>query len=90
MFYLASAGYYSFRSSGGSWFIQALCDQLQKHLENDQLDHVDVVRILTRVNRQVAFDKQSVSVAKPEFHKKKQMPSFMSMLTCEVYLSKAE
>ena len=84
-----TAGHYSFRNTmHGSWFIQALCDLLQKHF--NQLDNVDIVRMLTRVNRQVAFNKRSENTEYPEFDKKKQMPSFMSMLTCEVYLSKAE
>ena len=44
---------------------------------------------MTRVSRQVAFDMCAENAQYPELDKKKQMPSFMSMLTCEVYLSKA-
>ena len=57
------AGHQSFRHSiHGSWFIQALCDQLLKHF--DQLDSVDIIRILTRVSRQVAFNMCSENTQK--------------------------
>jgi len=84
---MMSVGHFSFRNAHGSWFIQALCDQLQKHFQ--QLDRVDLVRILTAVNRQVAYNKRSAT-ARPETDKKKQVPSFMSMLTREVYLAMTE
>lgn len=52
--YSTAEGYYSFRNpADGSWFIQALCEELQEN------PHEDLLTILTGVNRRVAFAKQS-------------------------------
>lgn len=76
-------GYYSFRNpADGSWFIQAICDELR---ENPQ---EDLMTILTGVNRRVAFAKQSHVPDNAEWDAMKQMPNIMSMLTKTMYFTK--
>ncbi|CRL07742.1 CLUMA_CG020696, isoform A [Clunio marinus] len=82
--YSTSEGYYSFRNpSEGSWFIQALCQELSENLE------CDLMTILTGVNRSVAFAKQS-NVPNSSYHEMKQMPCILSMLTKTMYLKISE
>jgi caspase 7 len=71
------AGYYSWRNTTrGSWFIQALCDQL-KHRGFE----MDLVTLLTFVSQRVAFDFESNCPDSPTMHQQKQIPCIMSMLT---------
>ena len=75
-------GYFSWRNSTkGSWFIQALCRMLQKY----GTEH-DIMWILTRVNREVAYEFQS-NANKDFMNKKKQIPSIVSMLTRDLIFS---
>ncbi|KOC64156.1 Caspase-1, partial [Habropoda laboriosa] len=79
-------GFYSMRNSDtGSWFIQALCRELNKNGKTH-----DLLRIMTSVIRHVAIDYQSYAPHAPNIHKKKQVPSIVSMLTRLVYFSKDE
>ncbi|XP_030418998.1 caspase-3 [Gopherus evgoodei] len=77
--YSTVPGYYSWRnSSEGSWFIQSLCLMLKQHAKK-----LELMQILTRVNRKVAqFSSYS---NQPGFHGKKQIPCIVSMLTKELY-----
>ncbi|XP_066211338.1 caspase-7 isoform X2 [Saccopteryx leptura] len=78
-------GYYAWRcSEKGSWFIQALCSNLNKHGKR-----LEILQILTRVNYTVARDFQSQS-KDPHFNEKKQIPCMVSMLTKELYFSSAQ
>jgi hypothetical protein len=84
--YSTPPGHFAWRStrttqghSAGSWFIQALCEQLSTHCYS-----TDIVRILTRVNRYVAYERQSHSPSKPFLDGKKEVPSIVSMLTREL------
>ncbi|XP_015999480.2 caspase-3 [Rousettus aegyptiacus] len=78
--YSTAPGYYSWRNSKeGSWFIQSLCAMLKLHANKLELMH-----ILTRVNRKVATEFESFSFDST-FHAKKQIPCIMSMLTKELY-----
>lgn len=78
--YSTAPGYFSWRNSKyGSWFIQALCEMLKKYAHKLELMH-----ILTRVNRKVATEYESFSTDSA-FHAKKQIPCIMSMLTKELY-----
>ncbi|XP_019522509.1 PREDICTED: caspase-3 isoform X1 [Hipposideros armiger] len=78
--YSTAPGYYSWRNSkDGSWFIQALCAMLKQHAQKLELMH-----ILTRVNRKVATEFESFSFDST-FHAKKQIPCIVSMLTKELY-----
>ncbi|XP_038611176.1 caspase-3 [Tachyglossus aculeatus] len=78
--YSTAPGYYSWRNSlNGSWFIQALCAMLKQHAPTLELLH-----ILTRVNRKVATEFESYS-PDASFHAKKQIPCIVSMLTKELY-----
>nr|QDK54780.1 caspase-3 [Mugil incilis] len=73
-------GYYSWRNTmTGSWFIQSLCDMLGKHGKELELMH-----IMTRVNRKVAVEFESISHS-PGFNARKQIPCIVSMLTKEMY-----
>jgi hypothetical protein len=82
--YSTTPGYFSWRNSQkGSWFVQALYKVLGEQWNKD----IDLVRILTRVNRAVAYDFQS-NAAQQHMNAKKQMPSIVSMLTKDLYFSK--
>ena len=70
-------GFYSWRNpDAGAWFIQALCNELEKNGRTR-----DLLTILTFVNRRVAIDYQSYVPHDKDFNMKKQIPSFVSMLT---------
>ncbi|XP_054576119.1 caspase-3 isoform X2 [Eptesicus fuscus] len=78
--YSTAPGYYSWRNSkDGSWFIQSLCAMLKQYSRKLELMH-----ILTRVNRKVATEFESFSFDST-FHAKKQIPCIVSMLTKELY-----
>eukprot|EP00070_Physeter_catodon_P021522 XP_023983016.1 caspase-3-like [Physeter catodon] len=78
--YSTAPGYYSWRNSkDGSWFIQSLCAMLKQYAHKLELMH-----ILTRVNRKVAIEFESFSTDST-FHAKKQIPCIVSMLTKELY-----
>ncbi|XP_067993079.1 caspase-3 [Melanerpes formicivorus] len=77
--YSTAPGYYSWRNSAeGSWFIQSLCKMLEKHARE-----LELMQILTRVNRRVA-EYESCST-RQDFNAKKQIPCIVSMLTKEFY-----
>ncbi|CAK9831339.1 unnamed protein product [Anthophora retusa] len=79
-------GYYSWRNpEHGSWFIDALCQELNEHGKTH-----DLLRIMTSVIRRVAIEYQSYVPHSEKFHQKKQIPSIVSMLTRLVYFSKKE
>ena len=84
LMYSTAEGYYSFRNpEDGSWFIQALCEELQENV------HEDLMTILTGVNRRVAFGKQSNS-ERSDLHALKQMPNIMSTLTKTMYFMRSK
>ncbi|KAF1533797.1 Caspase-3, partial [Eudyptes schlegeli] len=77
--YSTAPGYYSWRNSAeGSWFIQSLCKMLKEHAGK-----LELMQILTRVNRRVA-EYESCST-RQDFNAKKQIPCIVSMLTKEFY-----
>lgn len=76
--YSTVPGYVSWRQENtGSWFIQALCEELR----NSWIDGSDLTVTLMNVNRRVAFNFQSNTPSKPKLHKMKQIPHYVSMLT---------
>ncbi|KAI5943771.1 Caspase-3 [Manis javanica] len=78
--YSTAPGYYSWRNSrNGSWFIQSLCTMLKQYAHK-----LEVIHILTRVNRKVAIEFESYSLDSA-LHAKKQIPCIVSMLTKELY-----
>lgn len=78
--YSTAPGYYSWRNSkDGSWFIQSLCAMLRQYA-----DKLELMHILTRVNRKVATEFESFSFDST-FHAKKQIPCIVSLLTKELY-----
>lgn len=77
-------GFYSWRNTTkGSWFIQALCDELRRRAH----DH-DLLTILTFVSQRVALDFESNVPDSSAMHRQKQIPCVMSMLTRLVQFSK--
>uniref|UniRef100_A0A182YKQ0 Caspase n=1 Tax=Anopheles stephensi TaxID=30069 RepID=A0A182YKQ0_ANOST len=82
--YSTYKGHYSWRNpSRGSWFIQALCDELRMHGNSKELLH-----LLTAVSRKVAYEFQSNVPDDNSLNSKKQMPCIVSMLTRLVYFPK--
>lgn len=80
--YSTVPGYYSWRNTmNGSWFIQSLCEMLKQYG-----DTLEIMNLLTRVNRKVAYEFESSSNI-PNFDGKKQIPCIVSMLTKELYFS---
>jgi hypothetical protein len=78
--YSTAPGYYSFRNTTkGSPFISAFTSVFSEYGS-----HLDVLRLLTRINRKVAVEYESL-LADPAFSRKKQVPSFECMLTKELY-----
>ncbi|KAL3996577.1 plexin A [Sarotherodon galilaeus] len=80
MCYSVAEGYYSHRETiNGSWYIQDLCELLQK-----LGDTLEFTELLTLVNRKVSM--RSVLRARdPHAIGKKQVPCFASMLTKKLY-----
>ncbi|KAL0105883.1 hypothetical protein PUN28_015954 [Cardiocondyla obscurior] len=79
--YATYDGFYSWRNpDSGSWFIQALCEELELHGRSR-----DLLSLMTFVNRRVAIEYQSYVPENERFHGKKQIPSIVSMLTRLVY-----
>ncbi|XP_045081875.1 caspase-3 [Coregonus clupeaformis] len=78
--YSTAPGYYSWRNTQkGSWFMQALCEMLQRYGKQ-----LEIMQIMTRVNHKVALDFESFSEM-PGFSAKKQIPCIVSMLTKDLY-----
>lgn len=78
--YSTTPGYYAFRHSAkGSCFIQALAKVFQ-----EQGSQMEITRLLTRVNRMIAYEFES-NTQDRAFSKKKQMPCIMSTLTKDLY-----
>ena len=78
--YSTVAGYFSWRNSqNGSWFIQSLCDVL-----NESGTKLEIMQLLTAVNRKVAYHFES-NTTDAKMHGKKQIPCIVSMLTKELY-----
>lgn len=70
-------GYYSWRNTTrGSWFMQALCDEL-RHAGTKR----DILTLLTFVSQRVALDFESNTPDIMPMHQQKQVPCITSMLT---------
>ncbi|CAL1295807.1 unnamed protein product [Larinioides sclopetarius] len=75
--YSTVPGFYSWRNTtNGSWFVQSLCAALQKYAYD-----MDLLQLLTIVNRRVAYDFESFTPHDEEMHLKKQVPCVTSTLT---------
>jgi len=75
--YSTIPGYYSWRNTThGSWFMQALCRELEVNAFNQ-----DLLTLLTTVSRRVAFDFESNVPDTPHMHRQKQIPCVTTMLT---------
>ncbi|XP_056659064.1 caspase-6 isoform X1 [Monodelphis domestica] len=81
MCYSVAEGYYSHRETvHGSWYIQDLCEMLEKYGSS-----LEFTELLTLVNRKVS--QRRVDFCKdPNAIGKKQVPCFASMLTKKLYL----
>ena len=78
--YATVPGYFAWRNGAGSWFIQAVVDIIQQYHQ-----HMDLMRMLTRVNCFVA-QRESKSYDKTK-KGKKQIPSIVSRLRRDLYFS---
>ncbi|CAG9096424.1 Caspase-1 [Plutella xylostella] len=75
--YSTVPGYYSWRNTTrGSWFMQALCDEL-RYSGTER----DILTLLTFVSQRVALDFESNTPDTPCMHQQKQVPCITSMLT---------
>lgn len=80
------SGYFSWRNTElGSWFIQSLCRTLDNHVFDPEMDFV---RLLTRVNYEVAMVHESNVPSDNKWHRKKQIPSIVSMLTKDLIFTR--
>ncbi|CAL1532218.1 unnamed protein product [Lymnaea stagnalis] len=78
--YSVVQGYASWRHTElGSWFIQAVVKIFQENWRR-----LDLLTMMTRVNRMVAYEFES-NTGDAKSHRKKQMPCVTSMLTKDVY-----
>lgn len=70
-------GFYSWRNTtNGSWFMQALCCELQ-----EKGTSVDILTLLTFVIQRVALDFESNTPGNKIMHQQKQIPCVTTMLT---------
>ncbi|XP_067289743.1 caspase-3-like [Pseudorasbora parva] len=76
--YATTPGYAAFNHPLGSVLIQTLCDLLEKEGSSD----LEITKLLTRLNYQVAYNFQSRG---KEFGGKKQMPCYVTRFTREVF-----
>jgi len=60
----------------GSWFVQALCAELEKNWQR-----LEMMQMLTRVCRAVAYNRSSYTPSRPETHNLKQISSVTTTLT---------
>jgi hypothetical protein len=75
-------GYYSWRNAdNGSWFIQALV----AILGDTQYNEMDILSLMTLVNRKVAYEYVS-RTNDPDWSSKKQVPCILNMLTRRLFL----
>ncbi|KAH8409808.1 hypothetical protein KR222_008287 [Zaprionus bogoriensis] len=88
VFYSTFDKFFSFRNvDDGSWFIQSLCRVLDLAASNEasQPEGAELLRLLTAVNRKVAYEYQS-NTKNEALNQMKEMPNFMSTLTKSFYL----
>ncbi|GFO38322.1 caspase-3-like [Plakobranchus ocellatus] len=80
MAYSVVPGFFSWRNSArGSWFIQAIYDVFTEHWQD-----LDLLTMMTRVNKKVAYDFES-NASEEYMRRKKQIPCITSMLTKDVF-----
>lgn len=72
---LSISDYLSYRDANGSWMIQALCDIIANYH-----NHLDLLQMITMMNRKVAYERSAYAPNKP-MHNKKQMPETRFTLT---------
>ncbi|XP_043792908.1 caspase-1-like [Apis laboriosa] len=83
--YSTMEGCYSFRDTNqGSWYIQTLCKVINKHWRD-----CDLLKMLTITLRKVATEYSSQHYESDK-DKKKQMPTFTSTLTRDLYFNSVE
>ncbi|EDV48822.1 caspase-3 [Drosophila erecta] len=83
VFYSTFDKFFSFRNvDDGSWFIQSLCRVLDQAAANEAAtsEGAELLRLLTAVNRKVAYEYQS-NTKNEALNQMKEMPNFMSTLT---------
>jgi len=82
--YSSMPGFYSWRNTtAGTWFIQALVKELSTNAHDK-----DLLSILTRVAKEVAYGFTSNTPGDPMTHGCKQIPCITSMLTRDIFFNK--
>ncbi|XP_046563102.1 caspase-3-like [Haliotis rubra] len=79
--YSSPPGYFAWRRTTGTWFIQSL----KKAIQSADLSTTSLSRLLTSVSHRVATGYQSQNDKEKWKDGKKQVPCVMSMLTKDVY-----
>ena len=83
-------GYFAWRNSArGSWFIQAIFEVFMKKQPDGKTrawETMDLLTLMTRVNKKVAYDFQS-NASREFMNMKKQIPCVTSMLTKDVFFT---
>ncbi|GAU99251.1 hypothetical protein RvY_10281 [Ramazzottius varieornatus] len=83
--YSTVPGYFSWRNTEqGSWFIQHLCQLMSEQATSPDMDFL---KLLTRVIYQVGMVCESNVPADMKWHRKKQVPSFESALSKDLYFT---
>lgn len=81
--YSTIPGYYSWRNTTkGSWFMQALCQEL-----NENGAKYDILTLLTYVIQHVAIDFESNTPDYAHMHQQKQIPCITTQLTRQLFLT---
>ncbi|XP_055346874.1 caspase-3-like [Paramacrobiotus metropolitanus] len=91
--YSTVPGYYSWRNTdNGSWYIQALGRLIQLYYGSDPIgpqkagdEGIEFVRLLTKVNYEVAYYYKSSVPTNFDLDQQKQIPSIVSQLTRDLY-----
>jgi death caspase-1 len=73
---ISRKGFVAWREDSGSWFMQALCELLLSSGSK-----LDLLTLLTLVTQKVAIDFESNCPSTLSYHRKKQIPSTITMLT---------
>ena len=83
--YSTVSGYFSWRNTEtGSWFIQALTRNMESHAASPEMDFL---KLLTRVIYEVGTVNESNVPTDLKWHRKKQVPSFESALSKDLYFT---
>ena len=79
-------GFPALYNNFGSWFTLTLCEALEEYAK--MKEDIDLIKILTCVNRFISTSKEVDYPTDEKLHHHKQMPVIMSMLTKTFYFNR--